>query len=423
MWKVVDIAMKLRTWKYYINQGLRGIFKNGLMSFASIIIVSACIFVVILSLCIITNVDYILNQIESDIGVTLFLGEKPDQENVNALISQIENMPEVNKVTFKSADDALEDAKRIYSTDLLDGLKEDNPLPRSLEIKLKDIKYQKSFIAKIEQLQWDFEEQLLGIQQSDTPDTDNAQEQPNAQNNTETVTQQTTQKTAGFFTDIVYAEPVTTAPATQATTQPATINSSAKDSQAADPVNQAKSAEPTPEVISQPTTMADTGEPTLGDTDYQFQGIELISHAQQMTETLITIDTAFKLVSIVLIAILSIVSIGIIMNTIKLTVFIRKNEINIMKYVGATDWFIRWPFIIEGIIIGLIGAIIPSIICSLGYIKLYNFFNSDYAILRNIAQLKPAMDIFTVIIPIALLVGMLIGAVGSVSSIRKHLNV
>ena len=93
MWKVVDIAMKLRTWKYYINQGLRGIFKNGLMSFASIIIVSACIFVVILSLCIITNVDYILNQIESDIGVTLFLGEKPDQEDVNALISQIENMP------------------------------------------------------------------------------------------------------------------------------------------------------------------------------------------------------------------------------------------------------------------------------------------------------------------------------------------
>lgn len=415
--------MKLRTWKYYINQGLRGIFKNGLMSFASIIIVSACIFVVILSLCIITNVDYILNQIESDIGVTLFLGEKPNQEDVNALIAQIENMPEVNKVTFKSADDALEDAKRIYSTDLLDGLKEDNPLPRSLEIKLKDIKYQKGFIAKIEQLQWDFEEQLLGIQQSDTPATDIAQEQPNAQTNTEAATQQTTQKTAGLFTDIVYAEPATSAPAAQATAQPATVNSNAKDSQAADPANQAKSAEPTPEVISQPTTAADTNEPTLGDADYQFQGIELISHAQQMTETLITIDTAFKLVSVVLIAILSIVSIGIIMNTIKLTVFIRKNEINIMKYVGATDWFIRWPFIIEGIIIGLIGAIIPSIICSLGYIKLYNFFNSDYAILRNIAQLKPAMDIFTIIIPIALLVGMLIGAVGSVSSIRKHLNV
>lgn len=87
--------MKLRTWKYYINQGLKGIFKNGLMSFASIVIVSACIFIVILSLCIITNVNYILNQIESEIGITLFLGEKPTQEEVDALIVQLENMPEV----------------------------------------------------------------------------------------------------------------------------------------------------------------------------------------------------------------------------------------------------------------------------------------------------------------------------------------
>ncbi len=416
MSKVVDTAMKLRTWKYYINQGLRGIFKNGLMSFASIVIVSACIFVVILSLCIITNVDYMLKQIESDIGVTLFLGEKPTQEDVDSLIAQIKNMPEVSDVTFITSDDALEDAKRMYSTDLLDGLKDDNPFPRSLEIKLKDIKYQKSFISKAEQLQWDFEEQILGISQADTPATDSAQEQPNAQ--------QTTQKTAGIFTDTVYAEPATQA-ATQAS-QPATqatVNPSAKDSEAADPANQAKSAEPTPEVITQAQAATSSGEPNLGDADYQFQGIELISHAQQLTETLITIDTAFKLVSVVLVAILSIVSIGIIMNTIKLTVFIRKNEINIMKYVGATDWFIRWPFIIEGVIIGLIGAIIPSVICTIGYINLYNFFNSDYAVLRNIAQLKPAMDIFTIIIPIALLVGMLIGAVGSVSSIRKHLNV
>ena len=102
MKKGVDIAMKLRTWKYYINQGLRGIFKNGLMSFASITIVSACIFVVILSLCIITNVDYMLTQIESDIGVTLFLGEKPTQEDVDGLIGQLKNMPEVREVKFKS---------------------------------------------------------------------------------------------------------------------------------------------------------------------------------------------------------------------------------------------------------------------------------------------------------------------------------
>lgn len=421
MSKVVDIAMKLRTWKYYINQGLKGIFKNGLMSFASIVIVSACIFIVILSLCIITNVNYILNQIESEIGITFFLGEKPSQEEVDALIVSLENMPEVSSVTFKSADEALEDAKEMYNSDLLEGLKDDNPLPRSLEIKLKDIKYQKNFIKKAEQLQWDFEEQILGIDKEDTPDTNSAEEQTVPEPLTESNTQAAAENSAGIFSDIVYADVVTT---NTQTTQAATVNSSAKDSEAADPANQAKSAEPTPEVITQPQTQpVNTGEPVLGDADYQFKGIELINHAQQLTETLITIDTAFKLVSVVLIAILSIVSIGIIMNTIKLTVFIRKNEINIMKYVGATDWFIRWPFIIEGVIIGIVGAIIPSILCTLGYIKLYGFFNSDYAVLKGIAQLKPAMDIFTVIIPIALIVGMLIGAVGSISSIRKHLNV
>lgn len=413
--------MKLRTWKYYINQGLKGIFKNGLMSFASIVIVSACIFIVILSLCIITNVNYILNQIESEIGITLFLGEKPTQEEVDALIVQLENMPEVSTVTFKSADEALEDAKEMYTSDLLEGLKDDNPLPRSLEIKLKDIKYQKNFIKKAEQLQWDFEEQILGIEKADTPAADTAEEQTVSQPVTEAPTQAAAENSAGIFSNVVYADEPTT---NMQTTQAASINTSAKDSEAADPANQAKSAEPTPEVITQPQSASvNTGEPELGDADYQFNGIELISHAQQLTETLITIDTAFKLVSVVLIAILSIVSIGIIMNTIKLTVFIRKNEINIMKYVGATDWFIRWPFIIEGVIIGIIGAIIPSILCTFGYIKLYGFFNSDYAVLRGIAQLKPAMDIFTVIIPIALIVGMLIGAIGSISSIRKHLNV
>lgn len=375
MKKGVDIAMKLRTWKYYINQGLRGIFKNGLMSFASITIVSACIFVVILSLCIITNVDYMLTQIESDIGVTLFLGEKPTQEDVDGLIGQLKNMPEVREVKFKSADEALEDAKKIYSTDLLNGLKDDNPLPRSIEIRLKDIKYQKSFISKAEQLQIDFEKQLTGQKTDTASQTTKAATQ---------VTTQASQKTAGLFSDIAYADTTQA----QATTQ-----------------------------------AAKTGTPQIGDANYKYQGIELISHAQQLTETLITIDTAFKFISVVLVAILSIVSIGIIMNTIKLTVYIRKNEINIMKYVGATDWFIRWPFIIEGLIIGIIGAIIPSVICTLGYIKLFNFFNSDYAVLRNIAQLKPAGNIFTVIIPVAILIGMLIGAIGSISSIRKHLNV
>ena len=97
MLRVVDITMKLRTWKYYISQGFRGVFKNGLMSAASIIIVSACVFTVILSLSIMVNVDYVLNQIESNVGVTVFLGNKPTDAQVKVLQKKIEEMPKCNK--------------------------------------------------------------------------------------------------------------------------------------------------------------------------------------------------------------------------------------------------------------------------------------------------------------------------------------
>ena len=418
------MTMKLRTWKYFFNQGMRGIFKNGLMSFASIVIVSACIFIVILSLCIISNVNYMLTQIESEIGVTLFLGDKPDQMQVDSLIEELENMPEVSEVTFKSAEDALEDAKEMYTPEILDGLKDDNPLPRSIEVRLKNITYQDSFLAKAQQLQIDFENEIMNT----TPDTaeDEAAEEQSAvqttaqaETATQAATETQTQASAGLFTDIVYAEPATQA-VTQSATQTATQAATQSATQAATQSATQAVTQPASEAVTQAQS---SSQAAIGDEGYEYQGIELISHAQQITDTLITLDTAFKLISIILFAILSVVSISIIMNTIKLTVFIRKTEISIMKYVGATDWFIRWPFIIEGIIIGLIGAIIPCVICTLGYIKLYDFFNTDYSILKNIAQLIPAMDIFTTVIPVALVVGMLIGAIGSISSIRRHLNV
>ncbi len=396
------MTMKLRTWKYYINQGLRGIFKNGLMSFASIVIVSACIFIVILSLCIITNVDYMLTQIESEVGVTLFLGDEPTQEDVDSLIMELRNLPEVSSVTFKSADEALEDAKDMYTAELLEGLEDDNPLPRSIEVRLKDITYQSSFIKKAEQIQIDFEKQILGIAEADTPEVESAEEQSAVTDSEETASEEITQADAGTETADQSAE------------------ETAQTDTAAETADQTEGETGTD---TEETGTVSSGSVEIGDDDYEYQGIELISHAQQITDTLITLDTAFKLVSVVLIVILGIVSIGIIMNTIKLTVFIRKTEIGIMKYVGATDWFIRWPFIIEGVIIGLIGAIIPSVICILGYIKLYDFFTTDYSVLNSIANLKPAMDIFTGVIPLALILGMLIGAVGSISSIRKHLNV
>ena len=408
MLRVVDITMKLRTWKYYISQGFRGVFKNGLMSAASIIIVSACVFTVILSLSIMVNVDYVLNQIESNVGVTVFLGNKPTDAQVKVLQKKIEEMPNVTKVTYISQQGALEKAKKMWDTDTLDGLKEDNPFPRSLDVQVSGISHQKDVIARITKLQQEFENQIVNGEVETVAETttiDPAQAAKAAVNNAvkEAGSQPTTTKTALLDkltgTDEVQAEGTSATPVTEGLPTPATIQ----------------------QENNEPVTVNNA--PKIGDADYEYQGIESIRHAQQLTDTLMAIDAIFKIVSVVIIAILAIISIGIIMNTIKLTVFIRKNEIGIMKYVGATDWFIRWPFIVEGVIIGLIGAAIPSVISWLSYDRIVDYFNTHISVLNTLVSLKSGSEIFIVTIPVALLVGALLGAVGSITSVRKHLRV
>lgn len=421
--------MKLRTWKYYIKQGFSGIAKNGLMSLASIIIVSACAFIVILSLCIATNINYMLEQVESKVGITLFMGNKPTDEQVMQLKDRIAAMDHVTGVEYKSADEALKEYGEKMNQNF-DGIKEDNPLPRTLLISLDNIKSQKDFIAKMEDLQVEYENELFN--------TDNSKEAATQQTTTQAAT-----KAAQATQVATVAQPATQtatavkpqAPATQQAAQP-TAQKPATATTVVQPATQPttlavkneaeapKGVSPQkPEVVSQATTqLVLTDGPVIGDADYKYQGIETIKHAQKLTETLVTVDTVFKIVAICLIAILCVIAIGIIMNTIKLTVFIRKNEINIMKYVGATDWFIRWPFIIEGVVIGIIGALIPIVFCWFGYFKIYDMFNNT-TLLTALGHLRQANDIFTTIAPITLGVGVLLGAVGSINSIRKHLKV
>lgn len=414
MLRVVDIIMKLRTWKYYISQGFRGVFKNGLMSVASIIIVSACVFTVILSLSIMTNVDYILHQIESNVGVTVFIGNKPTDAQVKAIQNKIEQMPNVTKVTYSSQQDALEKAKEMWDTDTLDGLKDDNPFPRSLEVSISGIGYQKDVIARITKLQKEFENQLLNGEVETIAETTTIAPEKAAQN----AVNQAVKEAASEATTVA---PKSAAKKTALLDKlTGTVEVQAESTSAV----QAEGL-PTPATIqqenSQPVTVNNGPKP--GDADYEYQGIESIRHAQQVTDALVTIDAIFKIVSVVIVGILAVIAIGIIMNTIKLTVFIRKNEIGIMKYVGATDWFIRWPFVVEGVIIGLIGAAIPSIISWLSYDRIVDYFNTHISILNTLVSLKSGSEIFVVTIPAALLVGALLGAVGSITSIRKHLRV
>ena len=360
--------MKLRTLRYHINEGIRGIFKNGLMSLASIAVVSACIFIVIISLCMAVNIDYVLEQIESNVGISVMFGEEPDESRIAEVEQQIKQIPHVTEVKYYSKDDALDQAKGMFDADALEGLRDDNPLPRSFDIKVDDISNQSAVIKELEKIQIDFEKTLS---------EDIHQEASEAE--------------------------------TEETTEPVTNEAGAVVPVVVD------------EGIVELTTQGEA-QPEIGDAGYVFRGIEKIKHLKEITDMLVTINIIVRICSLVLIGVLCVISVGIIMNTIKLTVFIRKNEINIMKYVGATDWFIRWPFVIEGIVIGLIGAVIPCVICWIGYGGIVDFING-FPLLQSIARLKTASDIFYTIVPVALVIGIVLGAIGSINSLEKHLNV
>ncbi|MBE7022165.1 MAG: ABC transporter permease [Ruminococcaceae bacterium] len=117
---------------------------------------------------------------------------------------------------------------------------------------------------------------------------------------------------------------------------------------------------------------------------------------------------------------LAVISVFIISNTIKLTVFSRRREINIMKFVGATDWFIRWPFIIEGVLIGILGSVLSGALVCIGYQGLTGLFDS-----LNIAmvQFLPLGSISFLLFGAFVIMGMGMGAVGSLISVRKYLKV
>ncbi|HCT64407.1 MAG TPA: hypothetical protein DIC60_03905 [Lachnospiraceae bacterium] len=152
-------------------------------------------------------------------------------------------------------------------------------------------------------------------------------------------------------------------------------------------------------------------------------GIRNVRHAQSETQILLKLNKVLSIVGIAIVAILSIISVVIIMNTIKISVYTRRTEINIMKFVGATDWFIRWPFIIEGVLIGLLGASIPMAVSWPLYTKIVELIYQYFPVIKGIATLLDGYVIFSKLIPVSLIFGVLLGVFGSVSSIHKHLRV
>ena len=149
-------------------------------------------------------------------------------------------------------------------------------------------------------------------------------------------------------------------------------------------------------------------------------GIAKIQRNEEAIDKLVKVANYVQTFSFWIIIALAIVSIFIISNTIKLTVYTRRKEINIMKFVGATDWFIRWPFIIEGIFIGLIGAGVSIGLIVSGYSLIITAIDS---LKIAFITMKPLNELLGTIIGSSLGLGAVLGGIGSYISVRKHLNV
>jgi len=299
--------MKPSTIKYFFRESFSGLKKNMLMTMASMVAVAACISILSFSYCVGSNLQYMLDQMEDSIGISVFLKGELTGEEIEKMKEEIGQIDHVEGVEYISPADALDDLKQDWGAeeDIFIGLdEENNPLSHSFQISLDKIENQNGVLTALENV----------------------------------------------------------------------------------------------------------------------DGIDNVRHGQTETELLMKANKIFSAASVVVMVLLGVISIMIIMNTIRISVVNRRIEINIMKYVGATDWFIRWPFIIEGIIIGLIGAVVPLVIGFPIYAKITSAI-FEYLPMITFIQFRLTGDVFGFLFPFGILFGIALGVIGSVTSIRKHLRV
>lgn len=293
---------------YCLGQGFKGIGRNKFFFIASVITIALCVLLIGLFLAVVLNVNYMVDQVEETVCVSVFFDEGTSEDEILDLASEVETWEEVSYTEYISADEAWENYKEEYFADypeLAEGFGDDNPLANSASVNvyLYDVEQQDAIVEEIEGL---------------------------------------------------------------------------------DNVRQVNASEETAEALTE-------------------------------------IGKVVGIVSLVLIIILLAVSIFLITNTIITGITVRKEEIKIMKYVGATDFFVKAPFVFEGIIIGLIGAVIPLIIIFFVYRGLASFMMEQ--IFAGSFAIMPIGTVFAILIPISLVIGAGIGFVGSLIAVGRHIKV
>lgn len=163
----------------------------------------------------------------------------------------------------------------------------------------------------------------------------------------------------------------------------------------------------------------------IKDTANEIQKIEqvdAVNYGEGMIEQLITAYDAVQKVSLLVVIALIVVTIFLIINTIKLTIFSRKREISIMRLVGASNFTIKNPFVIEGMFLGILGSIIPILITTYGYLAFYNHFQGYLFSSPLIKLIKPEPFIYYVAL-LVLVIGIIVGMLGSYRAVKKYLKV
>lgn len=302
--------MRISTFWYCLKQGVKNICRNILFSLASIATVSACIFLFCLFFSIVINVQYVIKNTESTVGITVFFNEGLDENQIRAIGNQIKARDEVKEIKYTSAKEAWEEAKQEYFGDmqeLAEGFEEDNPLANSSSYTV----FLKDLVDQAEMVQW-----LKGL-----------------------------------------------------------------------------------------------------------EGVRKVNYSSTAAEGMNSLNRVIGVLSMLIIGVLLAVAIFLISNTISVAAAFRKNENQIMKLIGATNYMIRAPFVVEGIIIGLVGASIPLIAIYFLYRNAVEYVVTRFSILSGLFQFLPVEAIFPYMAGTALALGVGIGFFVSFFTIRKHLKV
>lgn len=153
------------------------------------------------------------------------------------------------------------------------------------------------------------------------------------------------------------------------------------------------------------------------------QGVRKVLSSEITASGISALNSVVTYASIGIIIILLLVSVFLISNTITIGITVRKEEIAIMKLIGATNFFVRAPFIVEGVVIGLVGSMIPLVLVYYMYDNVIKYIIGRFKIVANLFEFVPVGDIFGILIPVSAAVGIGLGLVGSILTTRKHLKV